>query len=371
MNDPTGFGTGSEFGNESEFEKENTGIRKNINKSRRKAVANIATIALLIVACMTAAYIFGTVIGAEQPDMTAGNMSSEISDGASDPAAPADTDTAQAPAEPESGENAAPTEAEDNTEPAEPTPGAETEAETESETGTELITDAKAGAVTDTEPGTEADAATDTMPDSGRDNIKDIADIWWASAKEWIIENLSTVSGIVVSVVAVIAALFAKFGILPQGINALKAFGNACEGWFKNIMSFTKENRDSINKFIAESRALMETIESETRENLELKKQLAEKNTELEALRREQSATQTAMARSGMLVADALGAVVDISSVSQVRKDAIFEMLSDAGKEINMLIGKSAGADTGNPDKLSTVGRAAGDGTDNNRDEKI
>ena len=45
--------------------------------------------------------------------------------------------------------------------------------------------------------------------------------------------------------------------------------------------------------------------------------------------------------------------------------------LSDAGKEINMLIGKSAGADTGNPDKLSTVGRAAGDGTDNNRDEKI
>ena len=361
MNDPTGF--------ESEFEKENTGIGKNTskNKSRRKAVANIATIALLIVACMTAAYIFGTVIGAEQPDMTAGNMSSEISDGASDPAAPADTDTAQAPAEPEGGENAAPTEAADNTEPSEPTPGAETEAET----GTELITDAKAGAVTDTEPGTEADAATDTMPDSGRDNIKDIADIWWASAKEWIIENLSTVSGIVVSVVAVIAALFAKFGILPQGINALKAFGNACEGWFKNIMSFTKENRDSINKFIAESRALMETIESETRENLELKKQLAEKNTELEALRREQTATQTAMARSGMLVADALGAVVDISSVSQVRKDAIFEMLSDAGKEINMLIGKSAGTDTGNSDKPVTVGRSAGDGTDNNRDEKI
>lgn len=357
MNDP------AKFGNESEFEKENTGIRTNINKSKRKAVANIATIALLIVACMTAAYIFGTVIGAEQPDMTAADPAPEIIDGASEPADPVDTDTVQAPAETENGENAAPTEAADNTEPVQPTPGAETEAVT----GTELITDVKAGAVTDTEPGTDADAATD----SGKDNIKDIADIWWASAKEWIIENLSTVSGIVVSVVAVIAALFAKFGILPQGINALKAFGNACEGWFKNIMSFTKENRDSINKFIAESRALMETIESETRENLELKKQLAEKNTELEALRREQSATQTAMARSGMLVADALGAVVDISSVSQVRKDAIFEMLSDAGKEINMLIGKSAGTDTGNPDKLSTVGRAAGDGTDNNRDEKI
>lgn len=359
MKDPTGFEAGSEF----EFENENTGIRKNTskNKSRRKAVANIATIALLIVACMTAAYIFGTVIGAEQPDMTAGNMSSEISDGATEPAAPADTDTAQAPAETESGKNAVPTEAADNAEPAEPT----TEAETETET--EPATDAAAGGVTDTESGTATDAANGT----GKDNIKDIADIWWASAKEWIIENLSTVSGIVVSVVAVIAALFAKFGILPQGINALKAFGNACEGWFKNIMSFTKENRDSINKFIAESRALMETIESETRENLELKKLLAEKNTELEALRREQTATQTAMAKSGMLVADALGAVVDISSVSQVRKDAIFEMLSDAGKEINMLIGKSAGADTGNPDKPATVGRPAGDGTDNNKNEKI
>ena len=71
MNDP------AKFGNESEFEKENTGIRTNINKSKRKAVANIATIALLIVACMTAAYIFGTVIGAEQPDMTAADPASE------------------------------------------------------------------------------------------------------------------------------------------------------------------------------------------------------------------------------------------------------------------------------------------------------
>lgn len=318
MNDPTEF----EFGSE----KKNTGISK--SKSKRKVIADTATIALLIIACMTAAYIFGTVIGAEQPDVTAAEAYSEIpgADGASESAIYDDTEPAQTPAESESGENSAPTEPATDTDSAAPTPGTET--------------------------------------DSGKDNIKDIADIWWASAKEWIIENLSTVSGIVVSVVAVIAALFAKFGILPQGINALKSFGNACEGWFKSIMSFTKENRDSINKFIAESRALMETIESETRENIELKRQLAEKNNELEALRREQTATQTAMAKSGMLVADALGAVVDISSVSQVRKDAIFEMLSDAGKEINMLMDKSAGADARSADKPVAVGRPAADVTD-------
>lgn len=303
---------------------------KNNNKSKRKIIANIATIALLIVACMTASYIFGTVIGAEQPDMTAAEISEnpgnpEFSQA---PGASADTQTAQLPAESE-----IPTETADNTEPA----GAESE--TKAGASAEPGTDETAGDVTDT------DSVTDSVTDSDadKDSIKDIADIWWASAKEWIIENLSTVSGIAVSVVTVLVALFAKFGILPQGINALKAFGNACEGWFKNIMSFTKENRDSINKFIAESRELMETIESETRENLELKKQLAEKNTELEALRREQAAAQTAMAKSGMLVADALGAVVDISSVSQVRKDAIFEKLSDAAKEINMLMDKSAG----------------------------
>ena len=196
-----------------------------------------------------------------------------------------------------------------------------------------------AGAVTDF-------AETEKAPDGKaevEEQIKDAVNktdevlsgnVWWESAKTWIIENLSTVSGFVMAVAAVFAAIFAKVGIIPQAINAVKSYGNNCQNSFSEILNTMNTTKKETEAFIESAEAVISDIKAEADENKKLREELEESRQKVIELCQRQSNTEKAMAESAVLVADAMEQIVEISSIAQTRKDAIFTRLEKAKTRI-------------------------------------
>lgn len=105
----------------------------------------------------------------------------------------------------------------------------------------------------------------------------------WETAKAWLLDNLSTVVGVIMAIATTIVGLATKFSFVPKIVNYVKTLATAIGDWYdKN----TKQVRELVESFAAlkislqdylqnEVRPLVEQVEQQSRENEAL---LAERN---------------------------------------------------------------------------------------------
>lgn len=158
--------------------------------------------------------------------------------------------------------------------------------------------------------------------------------VWWEAAKTWIIENLSTVAGLIMAVAAIGTAMFARVGIIPRAVNTVTAFGNNCQSKFDSILSTVESDSKSRAAFIKNADAILTKMQEQAAENESLREELAESRQQIIALCEHKAASEKALTDASVMIAEALESVVEISSVAQIRKDAIFSRLEEAKKQI-------------------------------------
>lgn len=158
--------------------------------------------------------------------------------------------------------------------------------------------------------------------------------VWWEAAKTWIIENLSTVAGLIMAVAAVGTAMFARVGLIPRAVNTVTAFGDNCQSKFDNILSTVESDSKSRSAFIKNAEQTLAKMQEQADENASLRGELAESRKQVIALCEQKAASEKALTEASVMIAEALESVVEISSVAQVRKDAIFSRLAEAKKRI-------------------------------------
>ena len=200
------------------------------------------------------------------------------------------------------------------------------------------------------ETSTSKDLSTDVTAEDERaeveEQIKDAigktdeylsGNLWWESAKAWIIDNLSTVAGLVMAVAAIGAAIFAKIGLIPRAVNTVNAFGSSCQNKFDEIISAVEADTRESTAFIKEARAVLEKMKEQSDENEALRLELSKSREELLSLEKAKSASEQALTESCLLLSSALESVIEISSIAQVRKDAIYSQIEQAKQRIREL----------------------------------
>lgn len=158
--------------------------------------------------------------------------------------------------------------------------------------------------------------------------------VWWESAKTWIIENLSTVAGLIMALAAIGTALFARVGLIPHAVNTVTAFGNNCQSKFDSILNTVETDGKARAAFIKNADAILAKMQEQANENASLREELAESRKQVIELCQHKAASESALTEASVMIAEALESVVEISSVAQIRKDAIFSRLEAAKKRI-------------------------------------
>ena len=159
--------------------------------------------------------------------------------------------------------------------------------------------------------------------------------VWWERAKTWIIENLSTVAGLIMALAAIGTALFARVGLIPRAVNTVTAFGNNCQSKFDSILSTVETDSKARATFLKNADAVLAKMKEQADENATLREELAESRKQVIALCEQKAANENALTEASVMIAEALESVVEISSVAQVRKDAVFSRLEAAKKRIS------------------------------------
>lgn len=148
---------------------------------------------------------------------------------------------------------------------------------------------------------------------------------WWEEAKEWIIANLGSIAGVLMTVATVIVGLATKFSFIPKIITAFKSLFASMKEWYSDNKGSLTEFRGILDTFVTDARKSIDKVEKQSEENNSLRKELVDVRKEYIALQNKNNALETALYSATILQADQFAKLIQLSGLTRADADALYE----------------------------------------------
>ena len=147
----------------------------------------------------------------------------------------------------------------------------------------------------------------------------------WETAKAWVLENLSTVVGVITAISMLTAALATKFSFIPKIIGKVQQFGTAVGQWYEANTESVKNMKNALAEFIGEMRKIIDTVAAQSAENKELREQNAELMRECIRTKQEYNAINTQLLEYAKIMADEFEDLLQTSDLTKADLDAHYD----------------------------------------------
>lgn len=135
----------------------------------------------------------------------------------------------------------------------------------------------------------------------------------WETAKAWVIENLSTISGVLVAISTFVIGLATKFSFVPKILTAFKSLFTSMKGWYSDNIEQLKIFRGIIETFTSDMRETISVMKAQAQENNDLRKELLEARQANNKALEENTRLKEGLIRATLLQCDELQDLIQTS----------------------------------------------------------
>lgn len=179
----------------------------------------------------------------------------------------------------------------------------------------------------------EVESAINATEETENEDSIDIS-IWWETAKDWVIEHLSTVVGAVMAIATFSIGVATKFSFVPKILAAFKSLFASIGEWYEKNGKQLEDFRGIMEGFTANAGKIIEDVKNQSAENSELRKELVNVRKEYISLQNKNNALERALFSSTLILADQFEDLIQASGLTKAEADRHYEQYTNKKKLI-------------------------------------